>query len=107
MELDLCHPSGGQNFALAPTVFENTRTALLIYFLETEENNSSVRPRVGIEQKFYFISERRAVIFPSFTTSSEDLSPSSIQYHKYRGFHSVVNWSGSESNQLLPNSSDS
>lgn len=82
MELDLCHPSDPQNYALAPRVFENTLTDVLIYCLETEENNISVRPRVGIYQKLYFISEGRAVIFPSFTMSSEDLSPPSIQYNK-------------------------
>jgi hypothetical protein len=48
MELDLCHPSGAQNFELAPRVFENIRTAALMYYVVTEENNSSVRPRFRI-----------------------------------------------------------
>jgi hypothetical protein len=75
VELDFCHSSGVQNFELVPRVFENTRTAILIYYLETEENTSSVKPRIGIEQNLYFISEGRAVISPSFTAPSEDLSP--------------------------------
>lgn len=79
MELDLCHPSGAQNFELAPRVFENTRTAVLTHYLEIEENNRSVRPKVGIEQNLYFISEGGTVIFPPFKTSSEDLSPPSIK----------------------------
>jgi hypothetical protein len=75
MELDLYHPSGAQNFELAPSVFENIRTAALMYYVDTEENNSSVRPGVRIEQNLYFISQGNALIFPSFTKSSEDLSP--------------------------------
>jgi hypothetical protein len=75
-----------------------------MYYVETDEHNRSVRPKVRIEQNLYFISQG---IFSSFTKSSEDLSPPNNQYNKYRGSYSVVNWSGSESNQLLPNSSDS
>jgi len=53
----ICHPSGAQNFELAPRVFENIRTAALMYYVETDENNRSVRPKVRIKQNLYFISQ--------------------------------------------------
>jgi hypothetical protein len=37
MELDLCHPSAAQNFELAQRVFENIRTAALMYYVEPKK----------------------------------------------------------------------